>query len=350
MRADLKVGPYDEMTQMVNHRIMNRRLRVRRTAPLAIALAAALAPAPAAAATKVVAAYTAISGAFGGQWVAQEAGYFARHGLDMSLTFVSSSSKLAPAMVAGEIPLAVMGGEAVVNAALGGADLVFVAGVLNRPLFFIVVTPDIQRPEDLKGKALAVSRYGASSDFAARLALRHWRLEPNRDVAILQLGGIPEILAGMKAGAVKGGAMSPPTNVRARREGYRELVSTAELGFFPHDAIVTTRAFLREHEDAVRGFIKGYAEGIRRYKSDKAFALEVLRKYTKVTDLELLEQTHALAVPILEDAPLHLDTRGIQAVLDFSTNPKAKTANPGDFMDLRVLRDVEQSGFFKSLR
>lgn len=318
---------------------------------LAAALAAGLTgQAPAEAATKVLSAYTAISGVFGGQWVAQEAGYFARYGLDMSLTYISSSSKLAPAMMAGEVPLAVMGGEAVVNAALGGADLVFVAGVLNRPLFFIVVTPDIHRPEDLKGKALAVSRYGASSDFATRLALRHWRLEPIRDVAILQLGGIPEILAGMKAGAVKGGALSPPTNVRARREGYRELVNTAEIGFFPHDAIVTTRGFLREHAPSVQAFIKAYAEGVRRYKTDKTFAMEVLKKYTKVTDLELLEQTHALAAPVLEDVPLHLDPRGIQAVLDFSTNAKAKTAKPEDFWDLRLLREIEQSGFFQALR
>lgn len=327
-------------------------MRIRRSHALlsgaALAVLAVAVP-PAAAVTKVVAAYSAISGVFGGLWVAQEAGSFARHGLDVSLTYVSSSSKLAPAVVAGEIPLAVMGGEAVVGAALGGADLVFVAGVLNRPLFFIVVTPDIQRPEDLKGKAIGVSRFGASSDFAARLALRHWRLEPIRDVAILQIGGIPEILAAMKAGAVKGGALSPPTNVRARREGYHELVNTAEIGFFPHDAIVTTRAFLLEHPDAVRAFIMGYAEGVRRYKTDKALAVEVLKKYTKLTDPELLEQTYAIAAPALEDAPLHLDVRGIQAVLDFSTNPKAKTARPEDFMDLQVLHEVERSGFFKSL-
>ncbi len=324
----------------------------RRTARLVAAgLAAALAlPVPAAAATKVVSAYTAISGAFGGQWVAQEAGYFARHGLDVSLTYIASSSKLAPAMVAGEVPIAVMGGEAVVSAALGGAGLVFVAGVLNRPMFFIVVAPDIRRPEDLRGKALAVSRFGASSDFATRLALRHWGLVPIRDVAILQLGGIPEILAGLKAGAVKGGAMSPPTNVRARREGYRELVNTAEIGFFPHDAIVTTRAFLREHEDVVRAYIQAYAEGVHRYKADKAFAVGALKKYTKVTDPELLEQTHGISAPLLEGAPLHLDPRGIQAVLDFLDNPKAKAAKPEDFMDLRILREVERSGFFKSLR
>jgi NitT/TauT family transport system substrate-binding protein len=317
---------------------------------LGVALAAGTSAAPpATAATKVVGAYSAISAVFGGQWVAQEAGYFAKHGLDSSLIYVASSSKLAPAMLAGEVPIAVMGGEAVVNAALGGGDLVFVAGVLNRPVFFIVVTPDIQRPEDLRGKALGVSRYGASSDFATRLALRHWGLEPNKDVAILQLGGIPEILAAMKAGAVKGGAMSPPTNVRARREGYRELVYTAELGFFPHDGLVTTRAYLRQHEDVVRAYMKAYAEGVRRYKTDKAIGLEVIKKYTKVTDPELLEQAYALTAPPLEEA-LYFEPKGIQAVLDISTHPKAKMAKPEDFLDLRIHRELEQSGFFKTLR
>ncbi len=319
-------------------------------AALPIVLAAALVPAPARAATKLISAYAAISGLFGGQWVAQEAGYFARQGLDSSLVYIGSSTKIAQAMLGGDVHIAVMGGEAVVNAVLGGADLVFAAGVMNRPLFFIVVTPDIQRPEDLRGKAIGVSRYGASSDFSARLALRHWGLEPIRDVAILQLGGIPEILATMKGGGVKGGALSPPTNVRARREGYHELINTAELGFFPHDAIVTTRAFLRERPEAVRAFIKGYAEGVHRYKTDKAFAFQVLKQYTKVTDPELLEQAWALAAPALEDAPLHLEPRGIQAVLDFLGTPKAKATKPEDYMDLRILREVEQSGFFNTLR
>jgi ABC-type nitrate/sulfonate/bicarbonate transport system substrate-binding protein len=315
------------------------------------ALLGTVAPGPRVeAATKLVTAYAAISGLFAGQWMAQEAGAFARHGLDSSLVYIASSTKIAQAMVAGEVPMALMGGEAVVNAVLGGADLVFVAGVTNRPLFFIVVTGDIQRPSDLKGQALGVSRYGASSDFATRLALRHWGLEPVKDVAILQLGGIPEILAAMKAGGVKGGALSPPTNVRARREGYRELINTAELGFFPHDAIVTTRAFLRTNGDTVRAFIKGYAEGVHRYKTDKTRAMEVLKKYTNVTDPELLAETHALTAPVLEDPPLHLDPRGIQAVLDFLPLPAAKAAKPEDFMDLRILREVEQSGFFKTIR
>lgn len=318
---------------------------------LMVALAVVAAAGPRAdAATKLVSAYAAISGVFGGLWMAQEVGAFARQGLDSSLVYISSSTQIAQAMLSGEVPIALMGGEAVVNAVLGGADMVFVAGAINRPLFFMVVTPDIQRPSDLKGKALGVSRYGASSDFATRLALRHWGLEPVKDVAILQLGGIPEILAAMKAGGVKGGALSPPTSVRARREGYRELVNTADLGFFPHDAIVTTRAFLRNNEETVRAFIKGYAEGVHRYKTDKALAIDVLKKYTKVTDPELLEQTHALTAAVLEDPPLHLDVRGIQAVLDFLTVPKAKTVKPEDFMDLRVLRELEQSGFFKTIR
>jgi NitT/TauT family transport system substrate-binding protein len=300
------------------------------------------------AAVKLDSAYTAISGVFGGQWAAVEGGYFAHHGLDVSLSYVASSTRMAQAMVAGEVPIAVMGGEGAVRAALGGGDLVFVAGVLNRPLFFMVVTPDIQRPEDLRGKALGVSLLGGSSDFATRLALRHWGLEPIRDVGIVQIGGIPEILSAMKVGTVKGGALSPPTNLRARRDGLRELISTAELGYFPHDGIVTTRAFLRRNEDVVRAYLKAYAEGVRRYKTDRAFAIEVLKKYTKVSDPELLEQTHALTSALLEEA-LFLEPKGIQAVLDFSTHARAKTAKPEEFMDLRILRDLEQSGFFKTL-
>jgi ABC-type nitrate/sulfonate/bicarbonate transport system substrate-binding protein len=322
----------------------------RRVAAAVSAVAALLGPAAGHAATKLVSSYSAVSGVFGGQWTAQETGAFARRGLDSSLVYIGSSTKGAQAMLAGEVPIALMGGEAVVNAVLGGADLVFVAGAINRPLFFIVAAPDIRRPADLKGKSLGVTRYGASTDFAARLALRHWGLEPVRDVAILQMGGVPEILAALKAGSVKAGALSPPTNVRARRDGYRELVNTADLGFFPHDAVVTTRGFLKSRPDVVRAFLEGYAEGVHRYKTDKAIAFEVLKKYTKVTDPELLEETYALTRAVIEDPPLALDPRGIQAVLDFIATPKAKAAKPDDFMDLGLLKDLERSGFFKTIR
>ncbi len=312
-------------------------------------VAAIIAPAPARAATKLTSAYTAISGVFGGQWAAQEAGIFGRYGIDSSLVYIASATKAAQAMLAGEVPIAMMGGEAVVSAALGGANLVFVAGVLNRPLYFIVVTQDIRSPQDLKGKAIGVTRYGATSDFSARLALRHWRLEPNKDVAILQLGGVPEILAAMKGGAIVGGAMSPPTNVRARRQGYRELVNVGELGFFPHVALVTTRVFLRDHPDVVQAYLKAYTEGVRRYKTDKAVGIALLKQYTKVTDPQLLEESYALAAPPLEDS-LYLEPKGIQTVLEFSDHPKARTAKPEDFMDLRLYHDLERSGFLGSQR
>ena len=112
---------------------------------------------------------------------------------------------------------------------------------------------------------------------------------------------------------------------------------------------MTTRTFLRKNKDVVRAYLKAYAEGVRRYKADRAFAMEVLKKYTKVADPELLEQTHALTSALLEES-LYLEPKAIQAVLDFSTHPRAKTAKPEDFTDLRILRDLEQSGFFRTLR
>src|SRR3989441_7244301 len=142
---------------------------------LMVALAVGAAAGPGAGAvTELVSADAAISGVFGGLWMAQEVGAFARQGLDSSLVYISSSTQIAQAMLSGEVPIALMGGEAVVNAVLGGADMGVVGGAINRPLVFMVVTPGIQRPPDLQGKALGVSRYGASSDFATRLALRHW--------------------------------------------------------------------------------------------------------------------------------------------------------------------------------
>jgi len=136
-------------------------------------------------------------------WVAREAGLFKENGLDVELIFIGSSSILTQAVIAGDVPIAIMSGTAAIGSQLAGSDVVMAASTKKDPAqAFLVTAKGISQPAQLKGKRLAVSRLGASSDFILRLILKKIGLVPDKDVAILQFGDALASFAALQAGAV----------------------------------------------------------------------------------------------------------------------------------------------------
>jgi ABC-type nitrate/sulfonate/bicarbonate transport system substrate-binding protein len=321
---------------------------------LAAALAGlALLPQPAMAkGVKLTFGYSAISGSNIPLWTAQDAGFFEKQGLDVTLVYISSGPKAVAAILAGELAISVASGEALVRARLNGADVVAIAEQTGTFVFSLVTLPSVKRPEDLKGKALGVTRFGASTHRGLLEALKHFGLVPGRDVTVLQVGGVPEILASMEGGRIAGGVLSPPTSIVAKQKGYHELLDIGSLGIpFQQAAYVAREAYLRQHPNVARAFVRGIVEAIHRVKSDRALAKRVLAKYTKVQDDAILEETYRLFVTNrLKPIPYPAEA-AIKTVLDDAaeTNPKARAANPKEFMDPRWLRELEDSGFVRQL-
>ena len=321
--------------------------------PVLVAGGLALLPAPSIAkGTKLTVGYSAISGSNIMIWAAQEAGYFEKHGLDVTLVYISSGPKAVAAILAGETPVSIASGEALVRARLSGADVVAFAEQTGTFVFSLITLPGVKRPEDLKGKALGVTRFGASTHRGLLEALKHFGLVPGRDVTILQVGGVPEILASMEGGRIAGGVLSPPTSVVAKQKGYHELLDIGSLGIpFQQAALVAREAYIREHPDVIRAVVKAIVEAIRRVKTDKALAKRILTKYTKVQDDAVLEETYRLfVVNHLKPVPYPSEA-AVKTVLDdvAETNPKARAAQPREFVDPRWLRELEDSGFIRQL-
>ena len=198
---------------------------------------------------RIAVAYSAISATQSGFYLAKDATIFEKHGLYVDPVYVAGASRIQQAMIAGEFTLALGGGN-VVSVNLAGGDVVIIGGVVNVPSFYLFVQPSIKRQEDLKGKALGITRYGASTDGSLRLLLKKWRLEPERDVKILQMGGQPEILAGMQAGVVQGGILSSPGDFKAKKAGFALLSNFAKEGIdYPTTAMVSTRATISKNRD-----------------------------------------------------------------------------------------------------
>jgi NitT/TauT family transport system substrate-binding protein len=319
---------------------------------LAIAILALLAPATEVNAQlkRIAAGYSAVSATQTGFYIAKDAKLFEKYGLFVDPVYVPGGSRMAQAIIAGEFPLALAGGN-IVNVNLAGGDIVIIGGVVNVPSFYLFVQPAIKRNEDLKGKALGVTRYGASTDVSLRAYLKKYGLEPDRDVKILQMGGQPEIVAGMQAGVVQGGILSSPADFRAKRSGFVMLANFAKEGIdYPTTSVVSTRSTIKKDRDTVKRFLMAYSEAVDLLFRDKELAMKVIGKWTRTQDRETLESSYEYATNFIERPPRlpFKATENIVASMA-DTDPRAKDHKAEEFLDPSIYNELEKSGFFKSL-
>ena len=297
--------------------------------------------------TKLSAAYSAESSWSLATWVAYDGGLFKKYGLDVDLVLIRSAATITAALLAGEAPMIQLGGNGTIQAALQGADCVNVLTLVPLIPQSLVVTPNIKTPEDLKGKRIGVSRFGALSDLVVRRYLRKFGLDPVKDVTIVQIGGIPELLAAMKAGAISGGSMSPPVLTATKKAGFKEFADFDILDYkYPAVAIATTRSFIQRQRATTLNFLRGEIEGIHAIKTQKSFAVNVLKKYMRISDPEILEEGYQYALRFIQPRPFPtLDET--KAVLDELKRPQAK---PENFVDLTLMQELEKEKFFDKLK
>jgi NitT/TauT family transport system substrate-binding protein len=300
---------------------------------------------------KLVVGYGSTDGTIAVLGFAKETKLFEKHGLDVVLVGMGTGSVSLRALIAKELEIASLSGSGLVQAALQGADTVLIAALINGFVFKVFAAPEISSPAQLKGKKLGVSRYGATSDFAVRLALKKWGLNPDRDVNILQIGTSQDTIRAMQTKMLDAGIMSGASSLIARKAGFRELGDLADLGLhYPTSAIGTTKSYLQKNEGVVKEFMLAYIEAIHDFKRNKETALAVLKKYTRNDDREVLEDAYSNAAS--KYLPLPIPTiEGIRTILtELSTTvPAAKNADPEQFVSTKIAREIEASGFLKRL-
>src|SRR5215467_5967373 len=290
-------------------------ISLRRIVLLALVLILSLVSSVSAQLAKVKAAYSVQSSWSLATWVAYEAGFFQKYGLDVDLVLIRATPIVTAAMIAGEAPIGQLAGSGPVSAALQGADSVYFATLVN-----------------LIPQSLVVRKY-----------LRRFGIEPERDAQIIQIGGIPELLAAMKAGVISGAPISPPVLGAAKKAGFKELVDFETLNFkYPATGLATTRSFIQRQRSTVLNFLRGEIEGVHAIGKQKEFSINVLRKYIRITDPEVLDEGYRYAVKFIQARPFPTIDE-IKAVLDEVKKPNA---NPEAFLDLSLLQELEKERFF----
>lgn len=296
--------------------------------------------------------YASLSGNITSLWAAKETGLFKKYGLDIDLIAFPSGTEGMAAMIAGEIEFLAIAGATTASAAIGGADVTSVALINDRLLTSLIVGQSIQRPEDLKGKSIGISRFGTSIDTAARIAIQHYGLEPVKDVSLVQVGAVSSAVASLRGGRIQGAILSYPTIIHARREGFREMLDIASLGTpYAANGITLRRSFMQQRREITVNFLKAFLESIARVKKDKPLAVEVMGKYLRTKDRELLEETYDFAVTKYLKARPYPTVEAFRSVVDelSQLNPKAKGQDPHRFYDDTILQELDKSGFISAL-
>ena len=297
-------------------------------------------------------AFSSISGNMAPLWVTQEKGFFRKHGLDVQVILIESGTTTAQALVAGDISFATLAGPAVIQSNLRGADAVMIAGIINTLTFQLFTEKGLTRPDQFRGKSVGVTRYGSATDFAMRYALDKYGLDPNKDVAILQLGNVPALLAAMEAGKIQGAMLSAPTSLRAKKMGYPMLADLQMLGLeYQHTSVATSRALLKSKPDLARDFMRAYVEGIHYAKTHRKETIEVLAKYLRTDDKEVLDDTYESIVQTLVPEKPYPTQKGVQIILRElgAKDALARSARPEQFIDATIVKELDSSGFIDRL-
>jgi NitT/TauT family transport system substrate-binding protein len=292
--------------------------------------------------------WTAVTGAQSGMFLAQQEGLFRKNGLDVELIHIPSSSRAIQAILAGEVAISFMDGSNEVQANLKGANLALVAGATNRMVFSLMARPEIKKIADLKGKRIGITRIGSSTHTSALFALGSAGLKPS-DYQILPLMEVPNIFTALAAGQIDAGVVSPPTNSRAKKAGFNELMNLAKEGpEYVWVGVGTTRSYIRGNEDIVRRVVRSYAEGVQVFKNNKPAALRMIQNQLKVKDSDIQEDTYNQFRDYLAFPP-YVSRKGMEAVIEdvAEMNPAAKSAKPEDFVDMRFVAELEKEGLFK---
>src|SRR5882724_12646530 len=266
---------------------------------------------------KVRAAYTSIGIQFDPVYIMKELDLPRKYGLDVDVLFVPVSSRAIQAALAGEIQFITSGGVANINANVTGADFVGLTATLSTFVFKIIASPELKKPEQLRGKKVGISRLGGASDFSIRYALTRWGLVPDKDVAIIQVGGEQEEFLALQNKAIDAAVLSEPFATLAQRAGSTVLADLSQLGVpYSMHGFGARKSFIQANRDLVIRFMKAYLEGIYVFKTKKNVALNVLKKYTRLDDLSLVQVAYdEMSQRLIRRVP-HPDREGIQTIID----------------------------------
>lgn len=306
-------------------------------------------------AQKLMVGQTAISAEGLPIWLAHELGIFKKNGLDATPVFLGGGGPRSLSVIlSGECPISHGSGMPLVNSNLNGSDLAMITGGTTTINYWLMTRPETKSGEQLRGGSIAIGSFGTTTDFAARFALKKFGLVPGKDVTLLPVGNNPVRLGALESGRVVATPLNPPASIMAQKKGLNMLVDISALGIpWPHTGAITSRKYIREQPDTVRRFVRSYVEAVHRIKTDRETGMKVMTKYFKgLQDRDVVVSTYnASFAENVMPRKQYASLEGIKYILEYlaESDPKAKRAKPEEFVDMRFIKELDESGYTESL-
>ena len=285
-------------------------------------------------------------------WAAKEAGFLKKENLPIELISIRSSPVAMAALLSGEVDVVVGGANPGITIQLQGyKDLTLFAGLINTFLFSICSLPVIEDPSQLRGKRVGVTRFGGSNDFAGRYYLRQRGLDPNRDLTLIQVGSQDDILRALLSKNLDAAVLGYPAVFIAKKNGLRELADLTRSGLrYQLNAFVAKKSFLAAKQSLMVRFLKVVAESIHFLRTRPKEGMEIMKRYARIEDPEVLAAAYDLHVKLFPRLP-EIQPEDLKLVIEeiAMANPKAKGADPAAFIDDRIVKELQRSGFAEQL-
>jgi NitT/TauT family transport system substrate-binding protein len=283
-------------------------------------------------------------------YVAKEAKLYEKYGLYADPVAMRGSGESSKAMIGGSIQFSPVATPTVINADLSGADLVILGHTLPGVVHAMVVKPEIKRVEDLKGKKIGVTTFGSLTDFLVQFHLRKKGLNPQRDVALIQIGGDPERIGALKQGSIDAASLSFPGYGIAMKMGFPMLWNSAKEIDYPWIEITTRRSIIQRDREMVMNYMKAHLEATALFKRDREFGKKVIKKTLRLDNEELANESYDLFAKAFLPAP-YPNTAGMRTSFEYvaATRPDVMDHKPEEYVDRSFVEELDKSGFIKKL-
>jgi len=292
--------------------------------------------------------FVSISGFQAPLYIGERAGLFKKNQLDAQLIYMPGGSLIVQTLLSGDVGVASLAPPSAVSAWARGADLAVVAGGIERALNVLMVNPKIKRVDDLRGKRVAISRFGSLSDVSLRDALAYHKLKP-QDIVIAQMGGLGERMTALTSGVVDGAILNVDQVYQAEKLGFHVLIDMGKLPLnYSTQGVVVSRDFLRAQRGVVKRFLKVYIEGIKVFKTDRELSIATLGRYIKTNDREVLAKTYDFYRDAWESVPT-VRREGIQQALDSMPEGKNAKLNVDNLIDNSLIQELDKEGFLREI-
>ena len=300
--------------------------------------------------TKVIIGYANFSPTYAPVWVAKEMGFFDKHHLNADIIFIRGGAMATQALVGRSIDFMVAGGVAAVEATLSGAGIVIIAVPSNRMDQVLVARKEISHPSQLKGKKIAVNSLVGSAILAIKIMVQALGLNPEKDVTYITSGDPATRVAAMQSGLVDATGLPPPFTLTAKRLGFNlfDNIPVLDNLEYPSASLIVRQESVRKDPATIDKVTRSLVEAVHFFKTRKTESKQVLQKYLRLQNPEELEEAYVLLAARFMDKP-YPTIQSVKTILDWSRHPKAKTADPAQFVAPQFVEKLDKDGFLAAV-